>query len=247
MEIIKDAFIGLSGYIAISLVLDLAMRIFMVAAISQDCKARMIKAKNTYCVLTFFFPFIVGIVYACTRKKAQALPTVSPDHNPKKHAKNSIICFIVVVILYLSSVGVGVYMNFSGAVDDFVENISSGLGFDDLTLPEEYRYDRNGAYYEDGNIPLFDRDNNKYVYEEAEDIMDDSYYVCEQTGEKFESYFCYVDKDGYFYYDKNDELEFASEDSFDMVDKDGNVYYTASSTYWDATGALYSRSSIELD
>lgn len=63
----------ISGVIA--LILSLLYRIFLAISISLDAKEKRIKARTSYTVLTFFFPLITGIVYACSLRTFKSLST----------------------------------------------------------------------------------------------------------------------------------------------------------------------------
>lgn len=215
---------SLAKYYAIALGLSFLTSLFLCLAVNADAKAKNIKSRKTYAVLTFFFPLIAGIVYACTRKNAQRLDT-PPLENAQKLAKNSIIFFVVAVIIYVCSFGFGIYV---GATQ--LSNI------DDLATVDTYDMQGN-LIGNDEDMPLYDRDGNKYIL--VEEITDDdyiSYYENETTKEQYDSILVYIDEEGYFYFDEEGNIDM--NDDGDFVDKDGKKYYSANTMYWDENGQL---------
>lgn len=82
--------------------------ILMAVAVSKDCKSKAIINSSSYVVLTFFFPVITGIVYACKRKtakKAEELP-----ENAKALADSSVLFFVLSVAVFIISVIIGQLM-----------------------------------------------------------------------------------------------------------------------------------------
>lgn len=201
-------------------VLGLLFNILMAIAVEQDCRARNIKAKTTYSLLTFFFPIIVGVVYACTRKNAQKISD-EPVPNAQKLAKKSVALFVVAVIAFIAAGGLQIY-SIVTAANDYVD------GIDDIAY-----YDMKGNEYENiEEVLLYDADGNVYEYS-----LDENSYVNRTTGDSYDSYMCYVTKDGYFYYDEDGSIE-ASDDYSSYVDTDGTEYYLTSGVYWTADGEM---------
>lgn len=199
--------------------------LFMCLSINADAKARNLKSRKVYAVLTFFFPFIVGIVYACTRKTAQRLETPGVD-NQNKLVKKSIALFVAAVIFYACSVGCGAYLGYTMSGDILG-------GFSDVET-----YDMKGNLItEDESMPAYDKDGNKYVL--VENITDDdyiAYYEREDTKEQFDYDYCYLDENGYFYYDKDKVIEM--DDDANFCDTNGNKYYSIESMFWDENGNM---------
>lgn len=130
-------------------------------------------------------------------------------------------------------------------------------------------YDKKGNEYEnEDDVIIYDKDGNEYVYKIIEEVCEDvvtedgetteepwtydEYYYIDQNGEKYISYLCYVDEDGYFYFDEKDKLdigydeeEFYYDDvesykyyNYPMIDKEGKHYYSADEASWNAKGEL---------
>lgn len=82
--------------------------ILMAIAVSKDCKAKAVINSGVYVVLTFFFPIITGIVYACKRNNA-AKAEEKPE-NSKKLADSSVLFFVLAVIVFIISAIIGQLM-----------------------------------------------------------------------------------------------------------------------------------------
>lgn len=205
-------------------VLAVLFNILMAVAVELDCRARNIKAKTAYSLLTFFFPIIVGIVYACTRKNAQKISN-EPVYNSQKLAKRSVIVFIIAVIAIAAASGIEIYSVFS-TVSDTIDDAD-----------ETVYYDMKGNEYENlQDIILYDTDGNSYEYIIDEDTYDSS-YINQTTGESYEYYNCYLTMDGYFYYDEDESIQI-NDDLSTYSDTDGTEYYSATGVYWDADGKI---------
>lgn len=104
--------------------------------------------------------------------------------------------------------------------------------------PSNLNYDRLGKAYTYDYVPYYDKDGNKYVYSFNSDTQK-GIYTKISTGDTFENEYSFVDKDGYFVYDKNHEFKRVSEEqNKTYTDKNGNVYYWASGVDWEKDGKL---------
>ncbi len=130
-------------------------------------------------------------------------------------------------------------------------------------------YDKKGNEYEnEDDVIIYDKDGNEYVYQIIEEVYEDvvteesetteepwtyeEYYYVDQNGEKYISYSCYVDEEGYFYFDEKDELDIGYDEEefyyddvedykyykYPMIDKEGKLYYSADEASWNAEGEL---------
>ena len=129
---------------------------------------------------------------------------------------------------------------------------------------EKLYFDREGNVYTDPwEVVIYDKDGKAYTYEikEVEDeeygLYEDTFYVDEE-GNNYESYCCYVDEDGYFYFDEDEEIFYDeanyeeyfgdSEDYIDeetyryyydrYIDDDGNIFYWAEEVSWNEKGEI---------
>ena len=86
-------------------------------------------------------------------------------------------------------------------------------------------------------MPFYDRDGNVYLIKQDSKLK--MWFVKKGTAKKLESSKCFVDKDGYFYYDEKGELT-QSADSLAYKDKDGNEYSPAALVIWTKDGRMIS-------
>ncbi len=189
-------------------------------------------------------------------KCAAALPDEAVAPVIVKTSPKAITASLVAFFLFFAATvafeGVSVYSIatdlFSELVDYDDEIPSYRIGFENEEGLTVY-YDMMGNTYQDPNeVIIYDRDGGKYTYTE-ESIFE--FYYIDEKGEKFDYYYCYVDSDGYFYYDTEDEI-FIDEswwdgDDFDeeyfyyeykYFDEEGNVYYDAMEASWNEKGEL---------
>lgn len=82
--------------------------ILMTISVSKDCKSKAIINSSSYVVLTFFFPVITGIVYACKRNNAQKAEEL--PENSKALADSSVLFFVLAVIVFIISAIIGQLM-----------------------------------------------------------------------------------------------------------------------------------------
>lgn len=101
-----------------------------------------------------------------------------------------------------------------------------------------FNYDRLGKAYTYDYVPYYDKAGNKYVYSFNSDSQK-GIYTKISTGDTFENEYSFIDKDGYFVYDKNHEFKRISEEqNKTYTDANGNVYYWASGVDWEKDGKL---------
>jgi heme/copper-type cytochrome/quinol oxidase subunit 2 len=205
--------------------LILVSYILMADAVSLDCKARNIKSRVAYSVLTFFFPVIVGIVYACTRKNAKKVND-EPVNNAKQLAKKSVITFIIAVIIFVGGMGAIGY----SVANDTVDMLNDTSQASEL-------YDMNGVKYDNlDDVLYYDAELNEYKYLFDEENYTE-YFVNQSNGEKLEAENCYISEDGYLYYDENNEIT-ANDDYVTSTDSKGNTYFYSTDVYWDSNGEM---------
>ena len=231
--------------------LGFLFRILLAAAINKDCLVKGIAKKNTYVALVVVFPITVGIVYACTRNKAERLRLQHSDFDDNdscqeafdyslaktdidkkinsliKSSKKLFIWAVLVFILYIAAACLS-------PVPDKTDMTT--------TTYDIIQYDRNGdAYFFNQKVKYFDKEGTTYVLSENRD-----YFVNAQTGKKFVYYFCFVDKDGYLvcfnpetFSDDYFEEPYYQNIGFCYSDSQGNLYYKASEVRWDREGVMY--------
>ena len=214
--------------------------ILLAFAISKDCKARRNGSGALWGIFTLIAPIFSGIVYfVYSRILVKRKPETFED---TKRVKSSRRLTVVAVIIYV--------LSFIIAIVAFVTSVASGIAMhsgDDskgiiasLFEEEEY-YDRNGVKYDSGeDVPLFDKDGNEYHYAESPNGFNYYTYFDENDNE-YDIEYCFISKDGYFYYDKDASLQvdrhFLTGDKY--YDRDGNEYaLIVDYVYWDKDGKI---------
>ena len=191
---------SLSVYLILIPVMRTVVSILLAVAVSKDCKARGGDRALFWSVCTFLVPLAFGIIYLINSRAVQKSP-INPD---KKKAKSAIHLTVFAIIIYIITLALSAAAIVSGA--------ASGIYI---------------LLNDDGeSVVLYDKNGNSYHIEKSEDGFNFYPYVDEQ-GNEYSPTDCFISKDGYFYYDPNDELE-ESKDLFyydkTFYDKDGNEY-----------------------
>lgn len=102
-----------------------------------------------------------------------------------------------------------------------------------------FSYDRFGNAYTYDNVPYFDKNGDKYAFSFDSNELK-GYFTNLKTKEVFDSENSYVDKDGYFVYDKSNSIvkNESNNGKTTYIDSSNNVYYKANSVYWNKEGKL---------
>ena len=134
----------------------------------------------------------------------------------------SIIAFVLSIIFMVVSV------------------ISMGVGFIKSEVDDEplvTYYDLHGNEYDNRyDVPLYDAHGNIYTYKSA--WFKVGTYT-DQNGKSYDGNYCYLNEDGYFYFDENEELR-PYIDSKDYYTDGETIYYSLfNRVYWDADGSMY--------
>ena len=122
---------------------------------------------------------------------------VDPSISDIKSPKSSKILLTISIILIVVA-----------AILSIVSAISMGLGFiksyaDNEPLAAAYDVHGN-EYFDYMEVPLYDKEGNIYTYEPAWFVIGD--YI-DQNGKAYDGDNCYLDQEGFFYYDKNKTLK----------------------------------------
>ena len=195
--------------------------ILMAVSVARDCNARSIVKKDLYVALTFFFPIITGIVYACKRNKAKKFD--EKPENAKKLVHKSKRAFVFALVVFLIS-GISGTVSMNNANPMFVSTYSI------------VSYDRNcEPYFFNQKVMYYDVDGNTYQKSD-----DNSSFVNTETGEEYHCTHCFVDKDGYFVYFDNEAMcELSGDGDIYFDPSTGHSYLWAPHASWDRTGVLY--------
>lgn len=104
-------------------------------------------------------------------------------------------------------------------------------------------YAKNGLLYNYDLLPYFEKNGTRYtLYTMNEDPGDKSgyikhYYLINTKGEKYEHDMCYIDSEGYLYFDTGHTLKI-QDDGLTYKDANGNKYTRAFETSWDKDGNI---------
>lgn len=182
-------------YFVLAFVLSLIFKAFICAAINFDAKARGVKEKTMYTVLSFFFPIIVGIIYLCRRKNCpkiqpklcnqchttvdtkstfcpNCLGTEFTDYriqNDVKYHKTSKIFLIIAIVVYVVTCVVNVFFNvyFSDNADKFISDLEKYTdGYSDS-------YDNSDDFDADDYFNQFGGDDGNSDYENYDEQQPD--------------------------------------------------------------------------
>lgn len=216
----------------ISMVSSVLLLLFM----NFSAKHRNKKLTAGWYICGFFFPIITFFVFLSQRKKFPGpttkvcyqcenrypenfemctrclidLPEIDREENAKneKKAKTFFIGYIVAtVITFVAGILLGISV--AATVEDELTALgTSRLGVDDGSGNLVY-YDKMGNFYEDPfAVVIYDKDGNAYTYTtETGEFFEEAFYVNEQ-GDKYESYSCYVDLEGNFFYDSENIISY---------------------------------------
>lgn len=221
-------------------VLILIFRIMFMLAIGFDCKARGNKKQTMWMLLTFFFPLVAGIVYACKRDNAPVVqrrcdncgtyvndtaefcPNCgnhimgSPVRDAEKNQRNSYITFGVSIVSLVVAVILYAVLIITAV------NTVFDTTYDALNMFENHYNDSFFEQFDD------DWDQGEIHYGYSEDGVT-VYY--DKNGKAYhdEQDVLYYDKDGNTY--TYDDYEFETKDNIELdscycyVDENGYFYF----------------------
>lgn len=212
---------GAAGYLIVVPVLRLLAVIFMVISTYKILKARQDNHKALWIVAICFSPFMARIAFEIYCRWLNKKEVVRP-----KGSTPFLIASIVVFVL--------------AAVLGVVSMIALGVGYIKSELsgePLATFCDMHGNKYDYvDDIPLYDKQGNVYTYTASWPTVGT---YTDQNGNSYDGGNCYLSKDGYFYYDKTEQLK--PYKNFDGYYTDGKTvyYYLQNRVYWDGEGAMY--------
>lgn len=231
----------------ISMISSVLLLLFM----NFSAKHRNKKLSAGWYICGFLFPLITFLVFLSQRKKFPGpttkvcyqcenrypenfemctrclidLPEIDKEENAKNEKKAKVFCIGYVLTTIVTFIaGIALCVSVAGIVEDELTALStSRLGVDDGSGNLVY-YDKMGNSYEDPfAVVIYDKDGNAYTYTtEPGEFFEETFYVSEQ-GDKYDSYNCYVDLEGNFYYDKDGAIwcEFDEDDGeYEEIDED---------------------------
>jgi hypothetical protein len=256
--------LNLENYESVGTALGLLFNVLMALAINLDCRAKNIKARKSFTILSLLFPIIVGIIYAVKRKglqkefkfcatcknKVDAYANKCPFcggytlyefKNPKAKTfqKISIVLCVVSIICGVVSTVIDApsyVKNFQKNVNSYSDNDYEEYEDDIDSDYSELSYDRNHiAYSNPYDVLFYDKDGNSYVSDENEAYFDNT-----DTNETYETKYCFVDGDGYFCYINDGSLSPLDDDPYAYIyyDEDDNAK-VINATYANKDGNRY--------
>lgn len=202
------------------------------------------------------------------------LPELDDPSRIKKKKLGKIFCILFWVVSAISVVVIGMLVAtvVDQTIDLLDESFSSyRIGFTDENGETVY-YDKEGNTYTDPNaVLIYGKNGEVYTYTTIEDAgegeeafyFENTVYVDEE-GNEYDPYLCYVDEDGYFYYDENYEIvwddsdyDYEAEEDVEIdfddlleeeknyryyqdryIDEDGKLYYYADEVSWNEKGEI---------
>ena len=217
--------------------------ILLAFAISKDCKARKNGSGVLWGIFTLIMPIFSGIIYfVYSRILVKRKPETSKDKKRVRSSRRLTVAAILIYILSLIIAVIAFVTSFASEIaikssDDYKDYVS--------LVNEEECYDRNGVKYDSGeDVLIYDKIGNEYHYAKA-DYGINYYAYFDKEGNKFDLDYCYISRDGYFYYDKNDSLEDTGEWYYydkHFYDTDGNEYaHIDDYVFWDKNGNIVIR------
>ena len=224
-----------SSFFLLSLILMILLRISFVTAIYFDSKSKEYKKDKLFIIFAFLLPLVSGITYALKNRKTRA---VAENHNTQteKLKMVSIICsicclfllFITLAFSYLSAINNAYddlhnHFNVTSNITESVQRekqIKESIGYYDI-MGKKYRYLQDVVYY--------DSDGYRYTgnYETV---------ICLDNNKSYEEIFCYVDKNGDFYFDSDRAI--TVKDKHSCANDEGELYYPLHYVRFDKDGHI---------
>lgn len=235
-------------------VLSILSRVCIPLAINFDMRARNLAQRKKLTILSFFFPLIVGIVYAIKRKGMQKAfkvcskcGTHADPYAPKcpkcggymlLEYKNPKEKMLKVISIILCVIGVASYcVNEVYAAPSYLEELRSKaellVGLDEADVDDEsdlLMLEDDELHYDRNGIAYTGWVNVKYfdrngVEYHKEYSENDGVIVLDSENNAYEYNKCFIDEEGYLCYD--------------VDTSEGKTYYSLDEIYWDYSGQLH--------
>ena len=201
------------------------------------------------------------------------LPEVDTAEKAKQKKLSKIFGIGIIITEVVSLVaGAVLGATMAKSIFEMVGDIDSYYNDEDRIAVDGVFYDKKGNSYEDEDlVPLYDKEGRVYTYTVIKETDEeygyeyDEFYYIRDDGEKYYESDCFITADGFFFFDKADELYYYEPDTDNMtdeeidayykeqmeidkapyryyndyvVDKDGNIYYYAYEASWNEKGEL---------
>lgn len=211
--------------------LSVAFSVVLACSVNSECNEKGINHKGKYVAITLLFGWIGFIIFKLSNRKVRT-ENEGPEP-PKARSKPSLACAVILFAL------------------TFIVNFASKTAFNEMPMDTLFSsafsaidniigknstfYDMKGNPYDSKeDILYYDRDGNTYKLDGFEFDGD---LVCVETGDRLNCVFCYVDGEGYLYYDKDNKLKYNEEYDY-YYDGSSKVYYPATLAEWNSRGRL---------
>ena len=220
------------GVLIVAPILRSLATLCVVLSLYKDIKAYSRPHLWKWILCAFFIPIWTRLAYFIYyRFIDKPLCAVEPNHKQKKQGR---VCLILAIIAYILS-----------AVIAVISAITMGAGYIKSIVDDEPLltvYDSKGNEYHDlYDIPLYDREGNIYVRDlENVSLFSPSYYR-DQNGNLYEEDQCYIDEDGYFFFDKDNTLTVYEKDDTYCTDGDKRYFQLWQLVYWEKDGSIWIR------
>lgn len=222
---------GIMGYvIAVNLIRGIA-GIFMAISVYRDAKSRGFNYKWIWVTVVLGSPILGRLVYSfyhrCVRKWIWNIPY------PKVYKREGTAAMVLSIITY----GIMLITATVAAVTVGVSVIKSEIDNEPIVAYYDL-YGNEYEWYEEYEVPLYDREGNKYYYKTVS--IGKREYV-DQDGNRFDIGYCYLDKDGYFVYDKENSFTECEDDYYYSRDNEGNLCFQLDYgiVHWEKDGEVY--------
>ncbi|MCH5320784.1 MAG: hypothetical protein J1E36_03415 [Eubacterium sp.] len=220
------------GYSTLVPILRLVVSLLMVISTYKILKVRQDKHKLVWILFIWISPIITRISYEIYRRWIAEKTVENVSVNKASKASN--VFLVLSIIIYAAAI-----------IITFVSVVTMGIGVVKSYVDDEpiaAAYDVYGNMYSDYiEVPLFDQEGNTYTPDRSFKSLLTNDYI-DQNGNVYNGMYCYLDENGYFYYDKNNEL--VPYDEYNDYFTDGEViYYDLFGTvYWNEDGTIYAKS-----
>ena len=218
------------GLLIVAPILRSLAILFIVISLYKDIKAHSRPHLWKWILCACFIPIWTRIAYFIYyRFIDKPILVVEPNRKQRKEGR---VCLILAVISYILSVVITV-----------ISAITMGVGYIKSIVDDEPLltvYDLKGNEYHDiYDIPLYDREGNVYVRDYENSSLFSPRYYRDQNGKLYEENLCYIDEDGYFFFDKDNTLTIYEKD--DTYCTDGNKLYFQlwQVVYWEEDGSIW--------
>lgn len=176
-------------------------------------------------LLKALYAFVIHQKCNCDNKKTKNVLTYLSIPFP-------IITGIVCLVRYRKSTK-DIFTVLITLIFTLVSTVAIGTMYGDNTNVKYYDKDGTSHTYL-FDMRYTDADGNVYTYNYNKSGYD--YFYINSTDNYLDADFCYLDENGYFYYD--DDMSISAKDETCCVDEDGSIYYAAKNATFNKDGTI---------